>query len=239
MSSTGFVTIYSGDVRTIDSVASHDLGTLGQTPDGRLYRYSQAGAADLAPGKLCVAATQVADHANIAVAAAAAVAATQVSVTLGATLATKDQYEGGYLTVNDATGEGVSYRIRANDAGDASATITVYLAEPIQVALTTSSEVSLVKNPWDSVVISATDQADMPVGIPNVTITAAYFGWIQTGGACAALADEAITAGLALTTGTGTAGAVEALDAAGEFQLGVALQAGVDTEYRTIYLSID
>lgn len=239
MSSTGFINIYSRDVRSTSTTKEQDLGTLGQTPDGRLYRYARAGAADLAPGKLCVAATQVADNENIAVAAAAAVGAKQVSVTLGSTAVTADQYEDGFLVVNDAAGEGIAYRIRANEAGDAAATITVFLDEEVQVALTTSSEVSLVLNPYADVVISAADQADAPVGIPNVTIGDTEYGWIQTGGVCSALADEAITAGLALTIGSSTVGAVEAADAAGEPVVGVALQAGVDTEYRSVILSID
>jgi hypothetical protein len=97
----------------------------------------------------------------------------------------------------------------------------------------------LDKNPWSAAVISVTDQADMPVGIPNVTITAAYYGWLQTKGVCSAFADESITAGLSLTTGTGVAGALEALDAAGEPLVGVALVAGVDDEYRAVSLMID
>lgn len=239
MSSTGFINIYSEDVRSTSTVKEQDLGTLGQTPDGRLYRYAKAGAADLAPGKLAVAATQVADHANISVAAAASVGDKEVTVTLGSTEATLDQYEDGFLVVNDAAGEGVAYRIRANQAGDAAANIKVFLDEEVKVALTTSSEVSLVKNPWADVVISATDQADLPVGVPNVTVGDTEYGWVQTAGVCPTLADEAITAGLAVTIGTGVAGAVEAVDAAGEPQVGVAHQAGVDTEYRSVFLTID
>jgi hypothetical protein len=237
--SSGFINVLSQDVVETSTVKEHDLNTLAQTSDGRLFRYSRAGGTALSRGKLTVAATQEANHANIAVAATAPVGATEVSVTLGATAATADQYEDGYLVVNDAAGEGTLYPIRANEAGDGAATITVYLAEPIRVQLTTSSEVSLVLNTQAGVVISATDQADAPTGVPVIDVAGGLYFWCQTGGVCSVLADEAITAGLSLTIGTGVAGAVEALDAAGEPLVGTALQAGVDTEYRAVVLSID
>lgn len=237
--STGFISIYESDIRTTSTVKGHDLGTLGQTPDGRKFRYARAGGVDLDPGKLVVAATQVGDNVNLAVAAAAAVGDKSVTVTLGNTAVTADQYADGYLVMNDAAGEAIAYRIKSHPAALATTALVVSLVEPIKVALTTASEASLVLNPYADVVISVTDQADMPVGVPNVTVDDADYFWCQTGGVVAVLADEAVTAGLALTTGTGVAGAVEALDAAGEFQIGVALQALVDTEYRAAYLTID
>jgi len=233
------VVITDQDARDVSSVKLAALGTKAVTPDGRVYRYAKAGGSDLAPGKLAVNADLVANHTNIVVAAAVAVGATRVTATLGATAATQNQYADGYLTVNDAAGEGIQYKIVGNSATDSAGVIKVQLAEPIKVALTTSSEVTLKQNPWSGAVISATDQADQPVGVPNVTIPANYFGWLQTGGECAVLADEAVTKGLALAIGTGTAGAVEALDAAGEFQIGVASEALVDTEYRAAYLTLD
>ena len=239
MSLSGAIQSFPNDLRDISVTAELPVGSKGVTKDGRIFRYAKAGSADLAPGKLAVAATVVANHQNMAVASAAAIGAKQVTVTLGATLATANQYAGGTLTINDAAGEGISYLISGHPAAASAASLVVSLAEPVKVALTTSSEASLDKNPWDSAVISVTDQADMPVGVSNVTLTTAYYGWIQTGGVCSVLADEAITAGLAVTTGTGVAGAVEAVDAAGEPQVGVALVAGVDTEYRAVYLSID
>jgi len=188
---------------------------------------------------LAVAAAQTATHENCAVNAAAAAGTREVSLTLGAGAVTANQYAGGYLVVNDAAGEGRLYAISGHPAADASASLTVALDQEIAVALTTSSEVSLVLNPWSGAVIAVTDQLDMPVGVPNVTIPANDFGWIQTRGACAVLADETLAIGVSVTTGTSVAGAVEAVDAVSEPLVGIALQAGVDTEYRAIYLQID
>lgn len=222
--------------RDISSVKLEQLGAYDETLDGRGYRYSLAGATTVAPGKICVAATVDANATNKAVTASQVVGDVEVKFTAGGAL-TANTYQDGYLTVNDATGEGISYLVKSHNAGTA---IVVKLAEPLEVALTAStSEVSLTQNPWSGVVISVADQADMCVGVPNVSITNAYYGWLQTKGVCSVLADEAITAGLAVTTGSSTVGAVEALDGAGEPQVGIAIVAGVDTEYREVYLTID
>ena len=50
---------------------------------------------------------------------------------------------------------------------------------------------------------------------------------------------EAAAAGNALTIGSSTAGSVEVLDAISEQQIGVAVAALVDTEYRVTKLTID
>lgn len=226
--------------RAVSSTKVHRLGTIAETADGKRYVYAKAGASNLVAGNLQVNADLLANHTNRTV-VAAAVGATKVTVNLGATAATADQYADGYLTVNDATGEGIQYAIAGNAVGASSGTCDVYLQnnEPLKVALTaSSSEVTLKLHNYDSTVLSATDQADLPLGVPNVAVTAAYYYWAQVYGECAVLADEAVTKGLALTIGTGTAGAVEALDAAGEPQIGVASEALVDTENRAAFLMI-
>jgi hypothetical protein len=227
-------------IHEISSTPLTALGQMGQF-NGKIYRYVKAGAANLAPGKLVVQADPIANHVDCAAYAAAAINATKVQLTLGATAATADYYRGGQLVVQDGTGEGRAYEIEGNTAADASGVVTVYLREGLSVAIVaTTSKCDLIANRYQGVVISATDQADLAIGIPNVTITAAYYGWVQTFGACSALMDEAVAAGLALTIGTGVAGAVEALDGAGEQEVGViGSTAGVDTEYQLIYLTID
>jgi len=225
MSSQGYISQAEVTV-TSSTKGGMQLGALVQTPDGRKFRYSRAGASNLAAGKLVVAATQVADHTDLSV-AVASIGDTQVTVTLGSTGVTADQYAGGFLIVNDGTAEGNIYTIATHPAADASATVVVTLAQPLATALAASgtSQVSLIKNTYADVVISATDQADLAVGVPPVAVTAGYYFFCATGGDVAVLGDEAVTAGLAVTIGTGVAGAVEALDAAGEQQLGIAKQA--------------
>jgi hypothetical protein len=227
------------NIREISSTKQHVLGTKYEDEHGRIWRYVRAGATDLAPGKLVVNGDADTDATNVTVARTYAAGATSIVVDFGGAV-TADYFADGTLSVSDATGEGVAVRVTGNTATSGAAEATVSLAEPLPVALTIDvSEVTLDRSPWDSVVVSATDQADMPVGVPNVTITAAYYGWLQTRGTCAVWADEAVAKGLSLTIGTGSAGAVEALDAAGEFQIGIAQIALTDTEYRQAFLTID
>lgn len=231
--------VRSQGFRDISSVKQDQVGAYDETIDGRGYRYSLAGASDLSPGKLGVAATVDTDVVNKTVAATVAAGAKEVTLDAAGAV-TANTYQDGYLTVNDATGEGISYLVADHPAVSGAAELTVNLVEPLKVGLTVDvSEVSLSANPWSGVVISATDQLDMAVGIPNVTVTAAYYGWLQTRGVCSALADESYAIGQALTIGTGVAGALEAADLIGEQNLGIAIQAGVDTEYREVYLNID
>jgi hypothetical protein len=228
------------NVRETSSTKQHKLGTRYVQPEtGKIYRYTKAGAVALAVAELCVNPDVDNNVVNKTVAATYAVGATQVLVNVAGTVV-QDAYADGSFTVSDATGEGVEYRVVGNTGVTGSGTITVSLASPLTLALTVSvSEYTLTKSPWDSVVVSITDQADMAVGVPNVAIAIGEYGWLQTRGICSVLWDEAVTKGQALTTGTGTAGAVEAQDAAGEPQIGVASQAGVDTEHQSAFLTID
>lgn len=227
------------DLRDVTTTKQTEYGAMGMTSDGRVYRYGKAGASNLAAGKLVVNTDLDSNVTNVTVAATVAAGAKVVTIDAGGTIV-ENAYAEGFLTVNDATGEGITYQVSGNTGRTGAGEITVTLVEPLTVGLTVDvSEVTLKKNPWDSLVISATDQADQAMGVPNVAVTAAYYAWFQTRGECAVLADEAVAKGLALTIGTGTAGAVEALDAAGETQIGVASEALVDTEYRSAFLTMD
>lgn len=239
MSIAAAIQITDQDTRTTSSVSGGEfLGQPATTFDGRTYRYASAGGSNLAPGKLNVNADGNADATNKTIAASAAIGATVLTVDVGGSI-TANVYAGGFLTINDATGEGITYAVTGNTGRTGAGEITVNLQEPVQVALTVDvSEYTLTVNSFASVVISATDQADQPVGVANVTVTAAYYFWSQTGGTCSALADEAYARGAALTIGTGVAGAFEALDAAGEPEVGTAIMAAVDTEYQPVWLSM-
>lgn len=219
----------------------YEVGARYSDAYGRVFRYAKAGGTALARGKLCVAPTVVANHINLSWATVPAVGDTTVTITLGATAATEDQYKGGSLVVQDGTGQGRAYRIAHNKAADSAGTITVMLAEPIDTAGAASETgCDLIANPWRGAVISVADQADMPIGVPVTAIAAGEYGFIQTGGPCSVLFDEAVTNGSVVTIGSSTVGAVEAQDGAGEPIVGIVSgTAGVDTEYQQIELLID
>lgn len=218
-----------------------ELGVLRVEADGRKFRYAKAGGA-LAAGKACIGALQVANHINRAVAAAFAIGVKEVSVPVGATAVTADQYAGGYLDVNDATGEGYRYKIVGNTACDASGTTVVQLDEPIRVALVAStSEVSLIPNSYGSVTHSATEE-NFPAGVAVCAVASGSYCWLQTGGDCIALMAGTPAVGTILTLG-GVAGALAAIATPLDIDIpAVGIKtcgAGVDTEYKPVFLTID
>lgn len=233
------------NLRETSSTKQAKLGTLGETIDGRKYRYAKAGAVALIAGKMHAAAAQVGNHVNRTVAAAQAVGDTQIQLNLGATAATADQYADGYIVMNDSTGEGIAYRVKNHVASAGSAALVVNLdeGEPVQVALVAStSEGSLIANPWSGVVIapSGTGVAQRAVGVANVAIPASNYGWLQTGGDCATLSDGVIGKGSGAILSDAVDGAVE-VEVAGTVtqRVGFAPEATVDTEHRLVVLTID
>jgi len=235
--------ITSSQSRETSSAQEYEiLGTVGETPDGKRYRYAENGGVALAPGKVNVAKADVDNHINRACDVARAVGATTISATLGATAATAEQYKDGYVVVNDAAGEGISYRIRGHAAAASSGVLTVdlYQDEPIKVALTTSSEVSFISNPWKDVIVSPSAIAHRVVGVNNVTIALDEFGWLQTRGDCAVLSDGVIAKGVEGILSDAVDGALETrVDATIVRGIGYASEATVDTEYMNIVLTIE
>ena len=227
------------DFDAISATKEMRLGSIAETADGRAFRYALAGGTTVAPGKIVVAATVNANVSNVTVAASVAAGVKEVVIDAGGAIA-GNAYADGYLAINDATGEGHNYSVRGNSTTSGAGELTVFLNDPVASALTVDvSEATLTANPWGGVVVSVADQLDMCVGVPSVSITNAYYGWVQTRGVTSVLADETIAIGQALTIGSSTAGAVEAADLVGEQIIGVAMVAGVDTEYRQVYLQID
>jgi hypothetical protein len=232
--------ITNQDARAVSATQLADLGSIAETADGRTYRYSLNGAVDLAAGKFNTSPAKVANHTNIAVAAAAVVNARSVSVTLAATATTAGQYDGGYLVVIDVAGQGCAYRIAGTPVIASSGTGVIQLAEGIATALTTSSKVSLVPNPWSGSIISASAVALFCNGTNNVAVTAANYYWSQTGGMASALSDGAITKGAGAILSDAVNGAVEIEVAATVTQrIAYAPEATVDAKYYPLYLVLD
>jgi len=229
------------DIRSNSAVQECALGTKAVTQDGRTFRYVKAGGTALVVGKLYDGPANVGNHTNIAVASAAAAGATSVTVTLGATAATANQYAGGTLIVNDAAGEGQTFSIKSHPAADASASLVLTLEddEPIVTALTTSSEVSLIPNQYNGVIIHAATETGIPAGVAVTAVTATYFGWIQTRGPVSLLSDASISElGSAVAASATTAGSAT-VGTGALAPIGFQLTTGVSTEYNVVFLQLD
>lgn len=241
MSHSGFLQISTQDIYKTSTTKLMRLGSLAVTRDGRLFRYGLAGAAALAPGKLAQIPAVVANHQNIAVQTASVVGDFNLSVTLGATAATADQYADGYVVGYDASGVGQSLQIQSNSVAALSTTCVLNLFDPISIAQTTSGKVNLEQNPYSNSIISSTaDTTEFVVGVPGVSIPAANYGWFQTRGVAAVLGNGTITKGAGVIKSATTAGATDIEAAATITQrVGQQLQTGTSTKYNTTFLTIN
>ena len=222
------------ELMTDSSIQMATLGARATTGDGREFRYVKAGGTALVPGKLQQTAAETTAWENLSV-AAAAIGDKSITTTSTVTV-TANQLAGGYVAVSVTPGQGYMYRIRSHAAATA-AVVTLYLEDPIQVALTTASYVDLISSPYAEVIINPSSATGTPIGVAVYPITAEYYGWIQTKGPANVLADGAITVGTNLVASNGTAGAVEPL-AGVQASIGIAMEGISTTEYGMVYLNL-
>ena len=233
--------VHPGNIRTDTATQEYTLGTKAVTTDGRAFRYMLCGSTALVAGKLYDGPISVANHTNLVVVLGTA-DTTAITVTLGGTAVTKDQYSGGVAVVNDVTGQGFTYSIKShpaqsNTTGDV--IMTLDPDEPIVTALDTSSQVSLVHNLYNGLVIHATTEIGIAVGIANTQVTADQYGWIQTRGPIASLCNATTAIGLAVSASdTTNAGGTEVGDGI-LCPVGYQIAAGVASEYNPVFLTID
>lgn len=241
----GLVQLTESDAYEQSSVAYHQFGQRAIDLYGDMYRYGQVGASNITAGKLQVCPAPNTNHHNIAVttATAAGLLSQKITVTLGATAAAVNEYAGGILAFSDVSPEGETYRIVGHPAANSSASLELKLDRPIVSATTTSSEVTLTHNTWNGVVEAAVEERE-PAGVPLIDMTAAYYGWFKTHGDAAVLSGEDYDVGSELTQHASTAGALDEVDTTYGtsmlfYTVGKAKVAGINTEFRTVFLTID
>ena len=219
---------------------AHALGTRFEDGTGRVFRYAKAGGSALVAGNVLQAPAQITTHQTMTP-AAAAVGATQVTATLGITNAvTADQYAGDFLIVDTTPGNGYAYQIQTHPAAAASATCVFTLTEPIQVALTTSSRVSLQANPYGGVIQAPTTLTGAPVGVAIYPAAANEYCWIQTSGVCPVLIAGTPAVGSAVVSPGSAAGAVVVDGAAtATIVVGIMCATGVDGKNLPVRIQFD
>jgi len=238
---TGPLQIELQDVRKTSTSQNHSLGIVAYTRDGRQFRYGRAGAVALTAGQVMQIPAVVPNHQALVTAAAVA-NSTKVTVTLGATAATADQYKDGYLVIRDTntTGAGQSFPINGNSVGASSGTCEIYIGEGVQEALTSASVSNLELSPYGGILVSSTaDTTERVVGVAQVDVPIANYAWFQTVGVASVLGNGTITKGAGVIKSATTAGAVD-IEATGTItqRIGMAQQTGTTAKYNTVYLSV-
>jgi hypothetical protein len=212
-----------------------ELGTRVAFADGRVFRYAKAGAVNLSPGKFVKAGGIVAQT-NVTVTSAAAVGSYNVTLTTSSAITTAEE---GFLQINDEAGEGIQYKIKSCAANTTTATSTdIELYDPIATALTTSSQATVLYNPYEQAEI-ASAVTDLLLGVPPIVVTAEYYFWAQTWGVANVYSEGTPAAGtmVQVSINSNPAG-VTTCAADTTLQVGFMLVVGVDTEYKPVWLNI-
>jgi hypothetical protein len=218
------------------------LGAKAIARDGSIYRWTQNGSTALASGVTVAAIARVANHTNLVVVGSPAVGATKVTVTLGGTAATADQYADGTLVIMDGGGVGQALSIVGNSAQTSTTgNVDVYLAEPLTVALVAAtSKATLQPAQNATVVVSPAAATSVVVGTTSQAVAASSYFWAQTRGIASVLADGITAKNTGVIASPTVAGAVVTEAAATiTARLGYAPDATVDTKYYPIFLQID
>lgn len=230
------------------------VGARFSTADGREFALIQSAGTALVAGNLIQGPVTIgANHQNLAT-STAAIGATTVTVTMGGTLATANQYQGGYVLFNAGTGIGQILRIASHPSATSSGTCVLTLEDPIKVAtLSSDTKSTLMLNPYGSqfgtdfrtsgCVVCPTTLTGPIIGvtvgpIAATTTTVLSYGLIQTRGVVGCLNDANTAIGLDLMHSANTAGAVQSYVVATAGRVGTSHVAGVTTEVRPITIQL-
>jgi len=242
---------WSQGLYEISSTMKEQLGTLRIDNFGRKFRYCHAGSTDLNPGKMGVATAPASGFLNIAATNAAAIGTKEITQTIVASsnnVCDEDAFRGGFLHVNDATGQAYAYPIdNSTSVAAATTTFVVTLAEGIKVALVAStSELSFIPPTGGfSGVTESTTEETPPAGVPLVSVTADYYYWAQTGGVANVLIGSNGDSGAvaSMVTMDSTAGSLRVINTTLDIDQPIVgwlyARAAVATEYCPVFLTID
>jgi hypothetical protein len=242
---SGPIQLHDVDPYVEADTQQHPYGALAIAKNGDAYRYTRiiSTGTDLIAGNLIVSISRESNHQNIALSAAASVGDASVAPTVGATAVDANEYDEGFIIFNDVSPEGEWYQITSHGTSSAgSEAVTVNIEPTLKTAATTSSEVELVRNPWNNPAISQLI-AERACGIPvsDWDVSVANFGWLKTRGMASVLVDTTgITVGFKATISDQVNGAVGLYsDVDAEFEVGQMMATGTATEFNSIYLTID
>lgn len=238
---SGVPVIYGINPYEYGTTPQHQLGSIGHAADGRKFRYCKNNATNaMVAGTLQQNSAESTTNESI-VTAATSIGATSVTTT-GTVTMTANQYADGFMVVTGeaGTGGGYYYRIKSHPAATG-AVVTVKLYDPIKVALSATTQVDFVPNPYNLVIINPTSATGAPLGVAMNACPASNYTWIQTGGPGIAYADAsgAVTVGSIVTASNQTAGCVEDGDSDTQTIVGTAITGIAQAEFGLVNLTID
>ena len=232
------------DTSTDSSI--HPLGALASSPNGDIFAWGLSAEA-IAVGLLVTQEAVPADQENdMVLGQAAAVGDNSIQLDAGGSTAfVKNEFAGGLLSVNDQTGIGQQWRIKANEVAATSveAKFTFMPNDSVRVALVAgTSQLALVHNPYWNMKIWDQNAIDgIPLGYSAAGVADDTYGWVRTTGLQSALTDGTIVRGLGVQGSTDDNGAVEGADEDGSTEkplVGNAVAVAADQEYSIIKVTL-
>ena len=220
------------------------LGTKLITYDGREFRFGENDGTLEVVGSAYQSEVPNAEDDGIAVQAAATVGAKTVSITSNAQAIVAGEFDGGYLITEEGDGEGYVYLVAATPAGARAATVAIDIAHGIEVALSTSTTLMLLKHPGKDVIIHPAPPTAPVYGVAVSAIAPNEFGWYQIRGMASVLVEgELLAIGNHVRWSETTDGRVTALDydeaGRNEASAGVVAHVGIaDGEHAKILLDV-
>jgi len=171
-----------GAIASMDGGQRWPLGTQACAQDGRKYRFARAAGTAIAPGDLLQAAANAASDVNVTAIAVAAASRSLTAITTNPTVI--NRYAEGYVNVSVTPGAGQSYLINDHAAGTTAAiTFNLAAGHSIRVALTTTSRLDFIANPYKSVMEApVTTGTAVKVGVAVSTPGTTLHCWVQTRG---------------------------------------------------------
>jgi hypothetical protein len=226
----GLRTLTSQDIQVVSATRLEQIGAVAMSEDGRIFRYSQAGATSLTAGSIVVAAPLTANSNALVIPAQSALnlapGSLSFNVTNGATAVTQNQFAEGFVEVLGALG-GYAVRIAGNTAAAGAGNIVLTLGEPLTGALVAGTNtVNLTASPYVGVIASTT--LSLPVGVVRTALPATYFGWLQTYGHCLIAATGAIVKGAGISQDSATTAGNVATASGVLYQAGIAKEAAAN-----------
>jgi hypothetical protein len=169
------------------STQEYEVGTKLVYNDGREFRYAKNGGTALAKALMTTSEalySRAVEELQTTYGTSAEVGDVEIDidVTTGGSWG-DNEYAGGFLLINKATGMGDVYKILANQINGSDDTLMrVRLETGLRTALDATSEITLVKSRWQEVDVMPTTAEGAPAGIPLVAVPANYYFWPQIKG---------------------------------------------------------
>uniref|UniRef100_A0A6M3IN04 Uncharacterized protein n=1 Tax=viral metagenome TaxID=1070528 RepID=A0A6M3IN04_9ZZZZ len=188
------------------TVPQAKLGAIGQTEDGRVWRYLKTTEAI----SQYMVTSRPANTTVTTVSSSQNAALENVFVAEASAGWTVGDYQDHWLLVNTGTGEGQVAKIKDNSAD----TLELYVDYKLATALAVADSGIAIVHENDAEKIAVTTLITTPNGVAQVAFASGDYGWFLKQGIGGVLAGEAITINTSMTPGDDTEGTVEIGDTA-------------------------